>query len=125
MSSLRSGGDLSHHDSSREKTKQKPLGVTPTKAGEQDATTSAEIPSSSSLSSQQCPSLFINLVDTVSGKLLHRASYSHFSGYADSLSNSLRGRKIPVVISENWVVCAFWNYRTKRTDVSVLTFMMA
>jgi len=121
MSSLLSGGDLSHHDSSREKTKKKPLGVTPTKAGEQDATTSAEIPSSSSLSSQQCPSLFINLVDTVSGKLLHRASYSHFSGYADSLSNSLRGRNIPVVISENWVVCAFWNYRTKRTDVSVLT----
>lgn len=119
MSSLLLGGDISQHDSSPEKTKKKPLGVTPTKAGEQD-TTSSEI-SSSSFMNQQYPTLFINLVDTVSGKLLHRASYSHFSGYADSLSTSLSGRHIPVVISENWVVCAFWNYRTKRTDVSVLT----
>lgn len=116
MSAFLSGGDFSK-ESVSEKPKKKPLGVTPTEAGESEI--SAEVPLSTS--TQHVPSLFINLVDTVSGKLLHRTSYSHMSESTDGASISILSHNVPVVISENWVLCTFWNHRTKRTEALVLT----
>merc|ERR1712087_216987 len=40
---------------------------------------------------------------------------------ASDLTEGAAGTKVPVVISENWVVYAFFNQRTRRTDVGVLT----
>lgn len=76
----------------------------------------AEVATSSS--SPQAPTLFVSLVDSVSGRILHRASHAH------ALAPGLAGCKrihVPAVISENWVVYSFFNQRTRRTDVGVLT----
>ena len=63
------------------------------------------------------PSLFVSLVDSVSGQILHRVSHSH----VDSAGELLEVTTVPVVVSENWVVYTFFNQRTRRTDVGVLT----
>jgi hypothetical protein len=63
------------------------------------------------------PTLFINLVDTVSGQVLHRASHSHASLGAMTLTPT----NVPVVISENWILYAFTNAKSRRTEISVLT----
>jgi hypothetical protein len=63
------------------------------------------------------PTLFINLVDTVSGQVLHRASHSHASLGAMALTPT----NVPVVISENWILYAFTNAKSRRTEISVLT----
>lgn len=63
------------------------------------------------------PTLFVNLVDTVSGQVLHRASHSHASLGAMTATPS----NVPVVISENWVLYAFTNAKSRRTEISVLT----
>lgn len=81
--------------------KKKPLGAT--KPGE-----SAPKPTKTQ---PPRPNLFINLVDSVSSKILHRVSHSHAS---DS-------HPIPVTISENWIIYTYFNTETKRTDVGVLT----
>lgn len=57
------------------------------------------------------PNLFVNVVDTVSGRVLHRVSHSNAS--ADS--------KFPTVINENWVMYAFFNEKSRRTELGVLT----
>jgi len=92
--------------------KKKPLGVTqPTKTG-----TDADSPSSSSsMLPKEAPTLFVNVVDTVAGKLLSRVSHVSSQIGRASLHN------VPVVISENWVVYAYWNDKSKRTEVGVLT----
>ena len=53
--------------------------------------------------------LFINVVDVVSGRLLFRAGHRHGAG--------------PVRLSfhENWVVYAYWNARVKRTELGSIT----
>jgi hypothetical protein len=91
---------------SESKPQKKPLGAT--KVGEKPPTH----PSS------PIPSLFINLVDTVSGHVLHRVSHAHAD--LTSLTNS-QSSNVPVVISENWVVYAFPNAKTRRTEIGVLT----
>eukprot|EP00986_Skeletonema_menzelii_P009847 scaffold4589_cov79-Skeletonema_menzelii.AAC.21 len=63
------------------------------------------------------PSLFVSLVDSVSGQILHRVSHSH----VDSANELLETTNVPIVVSENWVVYTFFNQRTRRTDVGVLT----
>ena len=88
------------------KGKKKPLGAT--KAGEKNP----------SRPSSPIPSLFINLVDTVSGHVLHRVSHAHAD--LTSLTN-FQSSNVPVVISENWIVYAFPNAKTRRTEIGVLT----
>jgi hypothetical protein len=63
------------------------------------------------------PTLFINVIDTVSGQLLHRISHTH----ADLKSLAESDIHVPVVVSENWIVYAFPNYRSRRTEIGVLT----
>ena len=97
MSSSKNGGGR--------KGKKKPVGVT--KPGE-------EAPSVVKTAS---PTLFINIVDTVSGQILHRASHAH----AAPGSTLADDANVPVVISENWIVYTFPNARTRRTELGVIT----
>ncbi|KAL3933879.1 MAG: hypothetical protein SGBAC_010211 [Bacillariaceae sp.] len=57
------------------------------------------------------PNMFINVIDTVSGRVLHRAGHSN----ADPL------REVTTLISENWIVYSFVNSVTRRTELGVLT----
>jgi len=93
--------------------KRKPLGATKPGA---DASSSAN----ASPSGAATPSLFVSLVDSVSGQILHRVSHAH--ALASDLTEGAESMtRVPVVISENWVVYTFFNQRTRRTDVGVLT----
>jgi hypothetical protein len=57
------------------------------------------------------PNLFINVLDTVSGRVLHRASHT-----------SAVLRPAPqVLISENWIFYSFMNGKTKRSEIGVLS----
>ena len=89
--------------------KRKPLGAT--KPG-------SEVPPATSATSAATPSLFVSLIDSVSGQILHRVSHAHAS---ESDINDGASTTVPVVISENWVVYTYFNHRTRRTDVGVLT----
>jgi hypothetical protein len=73
-------------------------------AGAGDAATAEATPTS-------VPNMFVNLVDTVSGRVLHRAS--HYN--VDPASN------VAAVVSENWVLYSFINSKTRRTELGVLT----
>ena len=64
------------------------------------------------------PSLFVTLIDSVSGQILHRVSHAH-AAESDIAEDS--PSEVPVIISENWVIYTFFNQRTRRTDVGVLT----
>ena len=79
----------------------KPLGAT--KPGE-------EAPAAATAAAIATPNLFVNLVDTVSGQVLYRAS--HLSAASSD---------VPVLVSENWVIYAFTNSKTRRTEVGVLS----
>lgn len=57
------------------------------------------------------PNMFVNLVDTVSGRVLYRHSHSNVD--AD--------KNVSVVVSENWVVYTYVNDKTRRTEIGVLT----
>eukprot|EP00526_Cylindrotheca_closterium_P002999 CAMPEP_0113617062 /NCGR_PEP_ID=MMETSP0017_2-20120614/8574_1 /TAXON_ID=2856 /ORGANISM="Cylindrotheca closterium" /LENGTH=1007 /DNA_ID=CAMNT_0000526421 /DNA_START=127 /DNA_END=3147 /DNA_ORIENTATION=- /assembly_acc=CAM_ASM_000147 len=57
------------------------------------------------------PNMFINVVDTVSGRVLHRAGHS----------NADPSREVTTLISENWIVYSFVNSVTRRTELGVLT----
>ncbi|KAL7554367.1 hypothetical protein ACHAWF_017814 [Thalassiosira exigua] len=92
--------------------KRKPLGATRPGVAE-------DHPLSASTSGGAAPSLFVSLVDSVSGRILHRASHSHAAS-SDLLEEPTLD--VPVVVSENMVVYAFANRRTRRTDVGVLSF---
>lgn len=65
------------------------------------------------------PSLFITLVDSVSGQILHRVSHAH--ALESDIPEGTSTTRVPVVISENWIVYSFFNLRTRRTDIGVLT----
>jgi len=65
------------------------------------------------------PSLFVSLVDSVSGQILYRASHAH--ALESDITDDAAPIDVPVVISENWIVYSFFNQRTRRTDVGVLT----
>jgi len=71
------------------------------------------------------PTLFVNIIDSVSGRIVHRVSHAHAltptaltttSNTTDSMIQN-----IPVAISENWVVYSFVNERTRRTEIGVVT----
>lgn len=55
--------------------------------------------------------LFVNLVDTVSGRVLHRASHA----------NADVNQPVTALISENWVIYSFTNAISRRTELGVLT----
>jgi len=90
------------------KPKKKPLGVT--KPGEEASAAAVE--------ATPPPTLFINLMDTVSGQILYRASHAHRDTGSSSPGSS---NNIPVVFTENWIIYAFANARTRRTDIGVLS----
>lgn len=79
--------------------KRKPAGVTQDNDGEQAST---EL--------EESPNLFVNVVDSVSGRVIHRAS--HKRAVPDTCA---------VVISENWIIYTFMNERTRRTEIGVLS----
>ena len=87
--------------SSSSSPKTKPLGAT---------TPGEEALATASSSTTSSPNLFINLVDTVSGRILHRTAHS------DATSTN-----VPVLISENWIIYAFSNLKSRRTEVGVLS----
>ncbi|KAI2489725.1 Protein of unknown function (DUF1620) [Fragilaria crotonensis] len=61
--------------------------------------------------SDDVPNLFINVVDTVSGRVLHRISHA----------NAALDSAIPVLVNENWIIYAFFNDKSRRTELGVLT----
>jgi len=85
-----------------QKQKRKPMGAT--KPGE-------DIPPTTEPS---IPTLFINVIDTVSAKLLYRISHTNVAPLGDTT-------KIPVSISENWILYSYPNHKTRRSDVVALT----
>ena len=101
------GGGLSPGSQGSNAPIRKPLGV--------HAAIDADPGGSSSSSSQSSSSavLYVNLVDTVSGRVLHRV------GHPDGVVGA--AGVVPVVISENWVVYTFWNSRTSRSEIGVLS----
>lgn len=92
--------------------KRKPQGATKPGA---DTTSPPPI----STASIATPSLFISLVDSVSGQILHRVSHAH--ALWSDITEGATTTRVPVVISENWIVYTFYNQRTRRTDVGVIT----
>lgn len=60
---------------------------------------------------EDLPNLFVNVVDTVSGRVLHRTSHS----------NASPDEAIPVLISENWIFYAYFNEKIRRTELGVFT----
>jgi hypothetical protein len=89
------------------KQKKKPVGVTPKGASKQGDSTTAD-----GTTKEDEPNLFVNVVDTVSGRVLYRASHANAATSA---------RNIKAVISENWIVYSFVNAKTRKTEVGVLT----
>ncbi|KAG7341174.1 DUF1620 domain containing protein [Nitzschia inconspicua] len=61
--------------------------------------------------SEPLPNMFVNLVDTVSGRVLYRASHTGVDKTKD----------VSAVITENWVIYSYVNQKTRRTEVGVLT----
>ena len=88
------------------KQKKKPLGATP-KGASKEASTETE-----AVIKEDEPNLFVNVVDTVSGRVLYRASHANVA---------TSHRKIKAVISENWVVYSFVNAKTRKAEVGVLS----
>jgi hypothetical protein len=79
--------------------KRKPAGVSVDAAD--DAASEAE------------PNLFINLVDTASGLILHRVSHAHVTMSPPPTA----------IISENWIFYTFMNGKTRRAEVGVLSLV--
>jgi hypothetical protein len=86
-------------------SKRKPLGAT----GSSSSGAAPEAPSVSS--NLEDPNLFVNVVDTVSGRLLYRASHSH------ALSAPIPS----AVVSENWIFYSFSSDKTRRAELGVLS----
>lgn len=57
------------------------------------------------------PNMFINLVDTVSGRVLHRTSHTNVD----------ERKRVSIVVTENWVIYSYVNANTRRTEIGVLT----
>jgi hypothetical protein len=98
-----------HYSSTSTGQKRKPLGAN--KPG-------VDMPPSPN-AAMATPTLFITLVDTVSGQILHRVSHAHV--LESDVTEGPSVTRVPVVISENWIVYSFFNHRTRRTDIGVLT----
>lgn len=80
----------------KSKQKRKPVGVT--QPGEMPKT-------------EDKPNFFVNVVDTVSGRVLYRASHA----------NALRSPRPSALVSENWVFYTFTNAKTRKAELGVLS----
>jgi len=78
------------------KQKRKPMGANPTD------------PASSS---EDEPNLFVNVLDSVSGRVLYRASHANALSYPPPTA----------AISENWIYYSFANEKTRRAEIGVLS----
>lgn len=94
---------------SKEAKPRKPVGASESV----DGASTLEAVTSPLISESQVPNLFVNVVDTVSGVVLHRASH---------INADTSGQNVPSsIISENWIIYTFVNEKTRRTEVGVLT----
>lgn len=84
------------------KQKKKPMGVTPKGVKPDDPDSATAEPE---------PNLFVNVVDTVSGRILYRASHA----------NAATSSAVRAAISENWVIYSFVSAKTRKTELGVLT----
>lgn len=57
------------------------------------------------------PNLFVNVVDTISGRIMYRASHA----------NALSHPQPTVIVSENWIFYSFSNSKTRKAELGVLT----
>jgi ER membrane protein complex subunit 1, C-terminal len=83
--------------------KRKPLGATGSSA--------SPVSDSSSEASDPSPNLFVNVFDTVSGRLLYRVSHS----------NAQSDPRPTAIISENWIFYSFANEKSRRGELGVLS----
>lgn len=77
--------------------KRKPAGVTQ--------------PGQDAITSDEKPNFFVNLVDSVSGRILYRASHA----------NALALPRPSVLVSENWVFYTFTNAKTRKAELGVMS----
>ena len=64
------------------------------------------------------PSLLFALVHVTSCTILHRVSHSH------NTSKNINNDKSSITlltVSENWIVCSYFNHESKRTELSTQT----
>lgn len=61
--------------------------------------------------SDDAPNLFVNVVDSVSGRVLYRASHA----------NAISTIAPIALVSENWVFYTFMNEKTRRAEIGVLS----
>ena len=97
--SLEEDGSRSALSAKHESRKRKPAGVT---------SDSTEIGADEAVHN-----LFVNVLDTASGRVLYRASHAN-AGFIPSPK---------AIISENWVVYTFMNDRTRRAELGVLSLV--
>jgi ER membrane protein complex subunit 1, C-terminal len=95
--------------------KRKPLGVTTDRntADASSTTGVSTVTTDSEPITKQVPNLFINVMDSVSGRIIYRVSHNNAVTSARPMSH--------VLISENWIFYTFVNERTRRTEVGVLS----
>eukprot|EP00522_Entomoneis_paludosa_P014083 CAMPEP_0172453476 /NCGR_PEP_ID=MMETSP1065-20121228/10774_1 /TAXON_ID=265537 /ORGANISM="Amphiprora paludosa, Strain CCMP125" /LENGTH=871 /DNA_ID=CAMNT_0013205659 /DNA_START=63 /DNA_END=2678 /DNA_ORIENTATION=- len=60
---------------------------------------------------EEDPNLFVNVLDSVSGRVLYRASHS----------NAVLTPNPSMLVSENWIFYSFMNARTRRAEIGVLS----
>jgi len=105
-------------------TSKKPIGATRPDGVDDDASSTSgggattNAATTTKIPAPTVPTLFINLIDTVSGQIVYRVSHAHTT---PSTTHTTSTTNVPVVISENWVIYAFPNHRTRRTELGVLT----
>jgi ER membrane protein complex subunit 1, C-terminal len=90
--------EVFHLNTKKKLQKRKPVGVS---QSNQESTAKLE----------EKPNLFINVLDTVSGRLIYRVSHSNAVLYPPP----------SVLVSENWIFYTFTNAKTHKTELGVLT----
>jgi ER membrane protein complex subunit 1, C-terminal len=91
--------------------KRKPIGVT-TSTGAQNETAAASPFVAATENVDEPPNMFVNVMDSVSGRVLYRASHANVVATSPKPS---------MLISENWIFYTFMNARTRRAEIGVLS----
>jgi ER membrane protein complex subunit 1, C-terminal len=89
--------------------KRKPVGVT------SDTNTAGTTTTTTPTADQamSIPNFFVNVMNTVSGRIIYRISHANVDIAAVSMMN--------ILISENWIYYTFVNQKTRRTEVGVVS----
>eukprot|EP00978_Attheya_sp_CCMP212_P049245 scaffold636217_cov67-Attheya_sp.AAC.1 len=95
----------------------KPLGAT--NPGDSTTSPSKTEEKKTAPTTKLVPTLFVNVMDTVTGQILYRTSHAHAT--PSSSSSSVPTGSPCVLISENWIMYTFHNARHRRTELGVLT----